>query len=310
MERTGLTCQDIDELAGVYVLDALEPAEMAMVSAHLERCPHPHPLFKELAQASTALPETVAPLDTPPAMKDRVMAAIAATPQVPDGAPAGAAGSLPPSVADPAQLPPTPSMAPPPPPPPSTLPGDGRVGWLDRLRGGGSGRVDGWALAGLAAGVLVIVMVGAGILGALRLSVDESGRLDLLRQAVAAAATGEANVALLAGTGSTEGAFGYAVFPDDEAGFIVVDGLTALPGDEAYQAWFLADGVPASAGLLAVDDNGLGTLTGLDPETGTEVIAVTVEERPGAQAPTSDPILAGELRAATASGGLLIRWVI
>jgi hypothetical protein len=52
---------------------------------------------------------------------------------------------------------------------------------------------------------------------------------------------------------------------------------------------------------LTLGDDGLGTLTGLDPGAGTSVVAVTVEDAPGADAPTGDPILAGELRSATAT---------
>lgn len=80
-------------------------------------------------------------------------------------------------------------------------------------------------------------MVGVGILGVFRLTADESGRLDLLRQAVAAAATDEeVNVAVLAGNGSTAAAFGYAVFPDDEDGFIVIDGLAVPPDGKGLSA--------------------------------------------------------------------------
>lgn len=83
MERVNVTCHDIDELAGLYVLDALEPAEMASVSAHLQECPDPHPLFAELAAGTIGLLATVERLDTPLAMKDRVMAAVAVIPQGP-----------------------------------------------------------------------------------------------------------------------------------------------------------------------------------------------------------------------------------
>lgn len=304
MERLRLSCHDADELAGLYVLDALEPSEMTAVSGHLLECPEAHPIFAELAATTSELLANVEPLDTSPAMRDRVMAAVAATPQLPDQIPiVGAREPSPlpvkrpePTVRPVSAVRPAPAFQ----VGPAASDAPERVGWLDRLRGdSGGGRQNGWAWAGVAAGVMVILLVGVGILGAFRLAVDESDRLDLLRQAVAAAAARDTNVASLAATG-TSSAFGYAVFPDDGAGFIVIDGLQSPGAGKAYQAWFLADGVPASAGLLTLDSDGLGTLTGLDPGVGTSVVAVTVEDARGAEAPTNDPILAGELRTATA----------
>jgi anti-sigma-K factor RskA len=306
MDSPRLTCQDADELAALYVLDALQPSDADAVSGHLRECPEAHPIFAELAATSSELLAAVEPMDTPPAMKARVMATIASTPQVPDverpaTVPAASATTLPATRPDAFEAPastPQPAILDLPP----TADDDPRGGgWLDRLKGGGSGaRRDGWAWAGIAAGALVVVLVGVGILGAFRSSVEETDRLGLLRQAVAAAASTDSNVAVLGGEPDA-GPYGYAVFPEDADGFIVIDGLGSPGADKAYQAWFLADGVPASAGLLMLGDDGLGTLTGLDPGAGTSVVAVTVEDAPGADAPTGDPILAGELRSATAT---------
>ena len=73
-----------------------------------------------------------------------------------------------------------------------------------------------------------------------------------------------------------------------------------MHGTMFIQAWYIADGAPVSAGLLTLTEDGLGTLTGLEPVPGTAVVALTVEERPGVDAPTSDPVVIGELPAATA----------
>jgi hypothetical protein len=109
------------------------------------------------------------------------------------------------------------------------------------------------------------------------------------------AASGDANVATLTGSGSATGAAGFAVFPSDGPGFIVIDDLPPAPTGHAYQAWYIADGAPASAGLIERSDDGLGTLTGMVPIDGTSVVALTVEPVPGVQAPTTDPVVAGEL---------------
>jgi hypothetical protein len=167
---------------------------------------------------------------------------------------------------------------------------------LERLFGGGSDR--GWLTA--AAVALVIVLIGVSVVATLQASDKQSGRLALLADASRAAAVGDADVATLAGSGTAAGATGYAVFRDGEPGYIVVSGLPSVPSDEAFQAWYIADGAPVSAGLLTLTDDGLGTLTGLEPVPGTSVVALTVEERPGVEAPTSDPVVVGELPTATA----------
>ena len=159
-----------------------------------------------------------------------------------------------------------------------------RPGLFERLFGGGGSR--GWVAA--AAIGLVLVLVGVGLVTTLQRGAEEARRVELLATAVRDAASGEANVARLTGSGSAEGAAGYAVFPEDEPGYIVVSGLPQLPSDEAFQAWYIADGVPVSAGLLDLTADGLGTLTDLEPASGTSVVALTVEPRPGGDAPTTD----------------------
>lgn len=299
MSAPAMTCHEADELAGLYVLDALESSEMDAVSGHLAGCPESHAVFSELAASGGLLLETVEPQDTPAGMRDRVMAAVASTPQEAAAEPASVAP-------EPAPMPPAVEAVPVADDPPAVADAAPH-GWRERIFGHGDGQRGGLVWSGIAAGALAVVLVAVGVVGTFRLAADQSDRLDLLRQAVAAAATDQGNVAVLAGAPSAAGPFGYAVFPDDGDGFIVIDGLQPPGADNAYQAWYLVDGVPASAGLLTLDDDGLGTLTGLEPDAGTNVIAVTVEALPGAAAPTGDPILAGELRTATASSGI---WLV
>lgn len=310
MDPQQMTCADVEELAGLYVLDALEPEEMAAVSSHLQRCPEAHQVFADLASTSSELIASIEPQDAPAGMRDRVMAAVASTPQQPDIAGLDVAPGV---VPDPALqgaanegTPPTVPLTAPA-LPAAIAPNAGAVveppaeSWLQRHLGRRTDRRSGWAWSGVAAGVLAIVLVAVGAVGFLQLTDDDPDRLALLRQAVAAAAGSNDNVAVLAGGDSAGAPFGYAVFPDDQAGFIVIDGLPAPGHDQAYQAWFLADGVPTSAGLLSLGDDGLATLTGLQPGAGTNVVAVTVEMVPGAEAPSGDPVLAGELAVATAT---------
>lgn len=73
---------------------------------------------------------------------------------------------------------------------------------------------------------------------------------------------------------------------------MVFDGLEPLSDDERYALWYITDGVPAPAGLFAVEGEGaiVQVLDGAF-EAGT-VVGVTVEPASGSPAPTTDPIVA------------------
>jgi hypothetical protein len=308
-EARTLSCAEVDDLAGLFVLDALEPAERVAVEAHLSGCPEAHQTFADLGAGVSAMPLVVQPRDAPAGTRERVLAAVANAPQSPDwpaaparvasGAGAGAAASS-------APVAPTATVA------RADLAGGAglapeapRPSWSERLAGRGddrAGRAERSAprWASLAASALAVVLVTAGVVVSLQRQLSETDRLQLLRSAVAAAADPATTVAPLTGSGSAAGAIGYAIFPPDGEGYVVVDGLPAVGEGLVYQVWLVGDGDPVSAGLLDLGRDGLGSLTGLDPEPGTAVVALSVEERPGAAAPTTDPVVVGEVRAATA----------
>jgi len=73
---TTLDHAEASELAGVYVLDALEPALRAAVEEHLGACPDAHLEFDELGSVLPALALLVEPLEAPAALRARVMAAV------------------------------------------------------------------------------------------------------------------------------------------------------------------------------------------------------------------------------------------
>lgn len=73
-----LTHDEAAELAALYVLDALEPAEHAAVREHLAECSAAHPEFEELGGAVPALAAMVEPMAAPPEFRSRVLSAIAA----------------------------------------------------------------------------------------------------------------------------------------------------------------------------------------------------------------------------------------
>ena len=74
-----------------------------------------------------------------------------------------------------------------------------------------------------------------------------------------------------------------------------MEGLERAPAGKTYQAWFMADGQPRSAGLVRVDADGLAVLAGLETADPVDQIAITVEAEGGAELPTSEPVAVGSV---------------
>lgn len=99
-------------------------------------------------------------------------------------------------------------------------------------------------------------------------------------------------------TGTSADVVGRArVFVDADAGrtLLLVDDLPVLPPDQVYQLWAIRDGAPSDAGSFRLEEAGSAwiALDGSTDVSGADLLTLTVEEAPGAQAPTSDPLLAG-----------------
>jgi anti-sigma-K factor RskA len=120
-----------------------------------------------------------------------------------------------------------------------------------------------------------------------------------MSRAVAAMTAPGSQVAILHGSGPAEGINGFAAFPADEGGYMVMTDVPAAPAGKTYQAWYIVDGTPTSAGTMAADADGNVVASGLQPMQGTEVIAVTVEPAGGSAQPTSDPIIVGTVSTAS-----------
>jgi anti-sigma-K factor RskA len=76
---------------------------------------------------------------------------------------------------------------------------------------------------------------------------------------------------------------------DDGSGIVTSSNLAPLPADRTYQLWAIDGGDVESAGVL-------GQTPELAPFTsgeGTGTFAITVEQAPGASAPTTDPVVSG-----------------
>ncbi len=77
----GLTCADVDELAAAHGLGALDPNEATAVEEHLAGCDRAHDEARDLIAAAALVPAALEPVPPSPALRGRLMATIAATPQ-------------------------------------------------------------------------------------------------------------------------------------------------------------------------------------------------------------------------------------
>jgi len=292
-----LTCDEASELAGLYVLDALEAAESVAVRAHLHVCAESHPEFAELGGVVPALAELFQPVEAPAALKSRVMAAVAA--ERAPAQPASSSTPVPGAARSQAEM-------------------DARV-WeppaAERPRARRPSSL-GWGMA--AAAVMVIAVLGAWnvvlqsrageveqrvaevelrVAEAEQSVAEAEQRAQVIAQAISASTDPDSEVAVLRGTGPAQGASGYAAFPSDGDGYIVLVDLPAAPAGQTYQAWYLVDGEATSAGLMTVGSDGYAVLAGVANREDAQQIALTIEPAGGVETPSGDPVVAGDLSA-------------
>jgi anti-sigma-K factor RskA len=99
---------------------------------------------------------------------------------------------------------------------------------------------------------------------------------------------------LLAGLEATPQAQGSTfVDPSARAAVFYASDLPALSGEQTYQLWFIADGVPVSGGTFDVDAEGRAMVI-VDQTAPIEAIqlwAVTIEPAGGVPQPTGEMVL-------------------
>jgi hypothetical protein len=260
---------DAIELAGLYVLDALEPHERALVDAHLASCNLAHDEFAEVGAVAPALATLADPVGAPASLKNKVLADYRA----------GAGASRPAAVWN--------------------MPAAARVVPAARVAPARRPML-GWIAA--AAAVLVIAVTAGWAFVEQSNNALDNQRAQFIARAIDVMAAPGSSVAVLQGSATAAGASGFAAFGADGAGYIVLVDMPVAPTGKTYQAWYIADGVPASAGLMTVDRDGYALLAlGIEGPLDAQVIALTVEPSGGSDLPTSDPIAAGELRSNAAA---------
>lgn len=274
MSGTGrvLTCDEVRELAGGFVLDALEVDEADAVRAHLAGCADPHAEIADLASGLPALWETVPIVEPPAALRSRLLAAAAADrpasqlrPAIPERTTTPLRMATP--TTDPANV--RPFVRPP------------------RRR-----MTLGW-VAGLAA-VLAIALLGAwnvvlqGQVGTLRTEQDSVAAV-----IHAGGIAGSVTAMLTAPEASGPyGPTGLAAVTRTGTLVLAMRDLRPTTGAQVYQAWVILPGsAPVPTGSFGVGDAGVGSIPSASAPVGPgAVVAITLEPGPGATTPTL-PIL-------------------
>jgi len=255
-EPRQMTCDDVDELAGAFALDALERDELNAVEAHLNACAEPHEALWQAHRTASALAALSPPARAPEALRERLLAAVAAdvdatavaAPEVQEGA----------SVE-----------------PPNTT-----------LRRSAVGVVP---IALAASFALLAVGLGAWALS-LRNDVQYERSQSEGSRAVLTAITTPGSAVQIAPAGALPTAL--LVQPKDGSGAMLLINWPRAAQGKIYQAWTIAPGQkPASAGIFdgSGDEPEVVTLT--RAVGSAEGFAVTVEPAGGSDQPSTQPVL-------------------
>ena len=151
----------------------------------------------------------------------------------------------------------------------------------------------------LAAAAVVALVVAIG-LGAV--VVRQNARLDTLsasnhRQAELAAALVDPSARRVQLTSPSGAGTVGAVMTSDGDAFLVPSGVPGVSADRTYQLWAISGGVAHSVALLGSEP---GELVHVRMPAQAEVLAITVERAGGVEQPTSEPVLSGVVPATSA----------
>lgn len=275
MRPTDLPCDDVRELAGAYVLGALEPADEAAVRAHLASCPDAHAEIAEVGSVLPVFDESVPQVAPPAALKTRLMAAAAADLEARGATPAAPARTTPEAPAAPLAT-------------VFAFPGDGAS--IRRVSRPSGTRT--WAMR-IAAVLVIGILGGWNVL--LQGQLEQSRSYEANVAAVLDLAGKDGSLTAILKAKDGEGPAGLAAVGADGTMAVAMHDLDPTKGDEVYEAWMIgSDGVPIALGGFKVGETGIAYFrgSGVPAEPGV-ILALTREPRAGATVPSSDPVSLG-----------------
>jgi anti-sigma-K factor RskA len=261
-ENATLTCDEVREMAGAFVLGALDPADEAAVRAHLDTCEDAHAEVVELGGVLPALAESVPVVEPPAGLKARIMDAAAADLAERTARPAGVETTVAPATPEPTAFP--------------------TAEERDVRRARTSTGT--WILR--AAAVIAIVALGGwNLLLQNQLNASQAYQQSVAAVLDVAAQPGSLTAVLTPadGTGS-----GLAAVSADGTVTLAMQDLAPTTGSTVYTAWAIGgDGVPVALGDFTVGSDGTASFAApTSPLASGTVLALTREPNRGATAPT------------------------
>ena len=251
---------DLHTLTGAYALDAVAGAERDLFEHHLDRCRPCGNEVRGLAETATELGMAAA-MPPPPRVKERVLAAVTVTRQLPPvvDRPRGAARWMPRRAGRP----------------------DLRTSWTPRL-------------AAAMAVVSLVVAVGLGAVGLRTQHELDSARAQ--NQAIAAVlAAPDARIMTQA---TTDGGTATVVVSRVEGKLVFTTaGLPQLPSSKVYELWLMGPPQIRRAGLLPTPASGRTAPVLASGLAAGDSVGVTVEPAGGTSKPTTSPIVVMSLHA-------------
>lgn len=275
-----LSCDEVREMAGAYVLGALDASDEDAVRTHLATCSLAHEEIEELGAVVPALVEAVPLVEPPEGLKTRIMTAAAADLAARGGPAAMAAGSI--DRAASASAPSAPAAPSAPIPFPIPQERAARRAWTS---------TGGW-LVRIAAVLVIAALGGWNLLLQSELNTAQRHEQDVAAVLDVAARPGSLTAILAADGGTGSGL--AAVGANGDVALAMRD-LEPTSGNAVYEAWVIGgDGVPVPLGSFRVGSAGTAYFEGTGLPTADGIIlALTREPGPGATTPTAPIISKG-----------------
>jgi anti-sigma-K factor RskA len=253
---------DLVNLSGAYVLNALDADEAKAFEAELENSEQTRYEVTELRDTAVVLGLAVAPVAPSPDLKASIMAKIAMTPQLP---------------AEESEHELAPSDAPREFERPGKASRTAQARWFTRPV---------VVLSSMAAAVALIAggVVVTGNIGEMQ---QQQASADKFAAIMTADDTEKVTTEVTGGGTAT-----IAWSSDLESSAVKVSGVDSLPDNKIYELWYIGADGPRAAGTFDADDSGAAwaVLEGTLEEGDT--IGVTVEPAGGSQQPTTTPVVA------------------
>lgn len=262
-----LTHAEIQELLGVYALDAVSDDEANLVEVHLRECPRCRAEVADHREVAASLAHVGS--SAPPGVWSRIAGSLEEPPPQLDMARVVSMSDRPPRSASAS---------------------------ADRRARRSAGRRSiplraAAAAAAVAAAVITVLGVQVRHLDGRTDQLATALQKDGLDEAVQAALldTGARRVELRSDDGVT---FAQAVVRENGDAYLLAQNLPKLPEDQTYQLWAVGGGQTVSVGVLGSDPGVSAFKVAAD---GISALAVTAEQAPGVAASTHTPVVQGRL---------------